>query len=52
MSNEACLTALLKHLGKPRKQEQDTNYLVVELQKILGCSIDKILPTVEEYKKN
>ena len=52
MSNEACMTQLLKHLGKPRKHEQETNYIVGELQKILSCSIDRILPIVAEYKIN
>lgn len=49
MSHEACFTHLLKFITTARKDRQ-AGHVLNRLQEVLACSIDNVLPTVEEYK--
>lgn len=48
MSNEACLTHLLKYVENTRNSEQ-ASYIVLKLQRMLDCSPDNIISRIEEY---
>ena len=46
MSNEACMTYLLKHMENNKKEGQASGMLS-KIQKALNCDVDNILPRIE-----
>ena len=47
MSNEACLTLLLKHVENSKKDEINVE-IVNRLKKFFNCNTEAIIPHVEE----
>jgi len=51
MSNEGCLTYLLKHL---ENTQNEGNYgeIVIKLKRMLNCNAETLVDKVEEYFRN